>query len=406
MTSSGSSALFASIRSESADEMAAKALAAAALVALPVSALVHVGFVALFSWLEFTGLAMFNVASVAVLVLATVQARSGGTRVALRLAALETLAHAMVASVVLGLSAGFQLHIVPVLLVGILYRRRLGVLLAVLSAAALCFVLAFGAFGTPITSLSARSSVVLGLANLGMMAGNLSLIMMLLSETTRRLQAELAREHELSDALLANVLPTSVIERLKLGESTIADAVDDATILFADIVGFTLLASEMRPEALVGLLGDIYSELDRLADQHGVEKIKTVGDAYMVACGVPSPRPDHTEAVASFGLDALRLIEELSERLDVQITLRLGMHSGPVVAGVIGEKKFSYDLWGDTVNTAARMESHGVPGRLQATSSTAQRLVGEFSVSERGVIEVKGKGRMATCFVAASTPES
>ena len=213
-----------------------------------------------------------------------------------------------------------------------------------------------------------------------------------------RAEAELAAEHTRSEHLLTNVLPVPVARRLKAGEEPIADRVAAASVLFADIVDFTPLASRLPAEEVVTLLDAVFTRLDRLVDEHGLEKIKTIGDAYMVAAGLPSPRADHAQALARFALAARDGVAEPHDS-EPRLQLRIGIASGPVVAGVIGRRRFLYDLWGDTVNTAARMESHGVPGRIQITESTRRLLGDDFDCQERGVVDIKGKGQMRTYFV-------
>lgn len=203
-----------------------------------------------------------------------------------------------------------------------------------------------------------------------------------------------------SDALLRNILPASIAERLKHNVQSIADRFEETTVLFADIVNFTVLAERVPPSDLVRLLDDIFRSFDRLADIHGLEKIKTIGDAYMVAAGIPEPRPDHVAAVARMALDMPGALAAIPEAAGLEV--RIGMHTGPVVAGVIGRRKFAYDLWGDTVNTASRMESHGAPSRIHVTEAVYQRLAGEFAFEPRGRIQVKGKGELETYFLVAA----
>ena len=188
--------------------------------------------------------------------------------------------------------------------------------------------------------------------------------------------AELAEAHATSERLLRNVLPESVAGRLKDGETTIADGFDDATVLFADLVGFTPLASSLSPAATVGLLDRLFSAFDALAERHGLEKIKTIGDAYMVVGGVPEACDDHPARVVALGLDMLDAVAALAREMDRPLDLRIGVHTGPVVAGVIGTTKFSYDLWGDTVNVASRLESHGIAGAVQMSEATWLRSGG------------------------------
>jgi class 3 adenylate cyclase len=209
-------------------------------------------------------------------------------------------------------------------------------------------------------------------------------------------EAALDRAHQRSEDLLLNILPPTIAGRLKLGGGTIADGFSDVTVLFADIVGFTKLSARLPPEQIVAVLNELFCHFDDLAGQLGLEKIKTIGDCYMVASGLPQPRADHAEAIAEMALGMLTVVREYSARAPEALDVRIGVHSGPVVAGVIGKRKFIYDLWGDTVNTASRMESHGMPGAVQISDVTRRLLDGKYRVRERGTIEVKGKGAMAT----------
>jgi guanylate cyclase len=212
-----------------------------------------------------------------------------------------------------------------------------------------------------------------------------------------RALAELEVERAKSERLLLNVLPASVASRLKESDHhVIADGFDTATVLFADIVGFTTLAQTLPPARVVVLLDRVFAGWDGLADRHGVEKIKTIGDAYMVAAGIPAVREDHTEAIADLALEMGAEAERRAGESGLPIAVRIGIDTGPVVAGVIGRAKFSYDLWGDTVNTASRMESHGLPGAIQVSERTYERLRGTHELRRRGTIEVKGKGPMTT----------
>jgi adenylate cyclase len=196
-----------------------------------------------------------------------------------------------------------------------------------------------------------------------------------------------------SDRLLLNILPEEIAAILKNETRTIADYHAEASILFADLANFTPLSAGMTPSELVELLNEVFSDFDALVEKYGLEKIKTIGDCYMVAAGVPHDRPDHAHILAQMALAMRDLVNQrcFGGR---NLAFRIGMHSGPVVAGVIGQKKFIYDLWGDTVNTASRMESHGLPGEIQVTEITYQLLQHDFALEERGVVSVKGKGEM------------
>ena len=213
----------------------------------------------------------------------------------------------------------------------------------------------------------------------------------------------LGQERERSERLLLNVLPASIAERLKNSPDSIADHSADVTVLFADIVGFTTLSAKKSPQDLVRLLDLIFSEFDALAEKHGLEKIKTIGDAYMAAAGLPAPRAHHAVAATHMAREMLAAVARIARETGEPLALRIGLNSGPVVAGVIGRKKFIYDLWGDTVNTASRMESHGIPGEVQLSEATATLLRPSFALMARGVIQVDGKGEMPTFLLGAQT---
>ena len=199
-----------------------------------------------------------------------------------------------------------------------------------------------------------------------------------------------------SERLLLNILPATIAERLKDGPDVIADGFDVVTVLFADIVGFTAFAHARPPAEVVALLDRLFSEFDELADRHGLEKIKTIGDAYMVAGGLPVPRPDHQVAIAEMALDMCTAVDRFRAEAGVELAIRVGIDSGPVVAGVIGHRKFSYDIWGDTVNMASRMEAQGLPACIQVTHNVYEHLRGRYEFRERGTIDVKSKGPTKT----------
>lgn len=220
-----------------------------------------------------------------------------------------------------------------------------------------------------------------------------------------RAEAAMEVEYERSEALLANILPPSIAERLKdPSHQVIADKYDDASILFADIAHFTERASDMAPAELVGFLDRLYTGLDRLVDQHGLEKIKTTGDSYMVVSGVPQPREDHVAALACLALDMAAAVADLHDPRGRAVPLRIGLASGPVVAGVVGASRFFYDVWGDAVNVASRMESTDPEGRIQVPQEMYDRLKDDYVLEERGDVEVKGKGVMHTWYLVGRKP--
>ena len=220
-------------------------------------------------------------------------------------------------------------------------------------------------------------------------------------DITSRVQVEkaLRQEQEQTERLLLNILPQPIAQRLKHEQTTIAESFADVSVMFADIVGFTELSSRTSPTELVEILNVIFSEFDQLAELHDLEKIKTIGDAYMVVGGLPKPQSNHAIAIAEMALDMQVVIAQFNQETGNSLNMRIGINTGSVVAGVIGTKKFIYDLWGDTVNIASRMESHSLPGKIQVTEATYQHLRDRYLFDRRGRISVKGKGEMATYFL-------
>ncbi len=229
----------------------------------------------------------------------------------------------------------------------------------------------------------------------------------LLHMETKKLYDRVVAEQKVSERLLLNVLPHAIAERLKdrndvMAEKfveVIADRFDETTVLFADIVDFTKFSEGVSAEVLVSVLDDIFTRFDRIAEECGLEKIKTIGDAYMAAAGLPLPVSDHAARAARMALNIMEEMDRFNEQSHFKLKVRVGINTGAVVAGVIGRHKFLYDLWGDVVNTASRMESHGVAGRIQLTDATRRQLGEPFLLEERGFVEVKGKGEMRTWFL-------
>ena len=234
------------------------------------------------------------------------------------------------------------------------------------------------------------------------------------SDELRQLYEKLVREQQVTERLLLNVLPSPVAERLKLRADLaaagppeiIADRFEDVSVLFADLVQFTRFSPALSPEKLVAILNEIFAGFDDIADHRGLEKIKTIGDAYMAAAGLPVPAADHAARAAHMALDLLELLNRRNARSGYGLQLRGGIHSGAVVPGVIGRRKFIYDLWGETVNIASRMESHGLPGRVQITEATRQHLGAPFLLEARGTINAKGIGELRTWLVTGRTADT
>jgi guanylate cyclase len=232
-------------------------------------------------------------------------------------------------------------------------------------------------------------------------AMNVIFVALIVCATVRYFAVRLEAEQARSEALLYNVLPVPIAERLKNGEESIADLCPEVSVLFADLVGFTRLSMHVSPSEMVEMLNRIFSSFDALALRHGMEKIRTIGDGYLAVAGLPAGRPEQAvasaTAAAEMALDLQETVRALASESGWPLSLRVGIQSGgPIVAGVIGTQKYVYDVWGDVVNTASRMESHGVPGGIQVTEATYQRLQDAYTFENRGLVEVKGKGSMDT----------
>lgn len=342
-----------------------------------------------------------NVVAVVVFVASLLLSRRGA-RTAARLAVLLPANGVVVtASMILGGRVGFVYYFFLFAAVAFLLfaeeERWLRWSLAVLSAACLVFTRVLApdddAVAIALTPAVARSLDLV--SALGVIATGV-FIVHLFTRDTALAEARLAEEHARSERLLLNILPAPISARLKDHGESVADGFAEVTVLFADIVGFTELSQKLSPALLVEMLNRIFSTFDDLAVELGVEKIKTIGDCYMVAAGLPERRADHVEVVARMALGMRERLERVNREGGYSLRLRIGMHTGPVVAGVIGKRKFIYDLWGDTVNTASRMESSGVPQEIQVTREVFERLEGRFELVPRGTIQVKGKGEMET----------
>ena len=273
-------------------------------------------------------------------------------------------------------------------------RRAVRWFLAYLGALAVGF--AIGPQLRHTTNLPDALVGVLFLLNIGTLSLVSFGILALFANQRERALRLAEREHQRSEDLLRNILPESIAERLKTDNRRIAEQFDEASILFADVVGFTPLSARLAPAEVVDLLDRLFTEFDRLVDLAGLEKIKTIGDAYMVAAGVPVPRPDHAVAISRLALEMLTATAALP---GPALQVRIGVNSGPVVAGVIGKRRLIYDLWGDSVNVASRMESQGLPDRIQVSRATHDAIEKHFELEPRGSIEIRGRGAFETWFV-------
>jgi adenylate cyclase len=310
---------------------------------------------------------------------------------------------------ILGTGSGLQLYFLVAACLVVLQlgvdRIVLAAILAAIAAGlviALQFLVPFDTGVQPLWSL--RLEFVVTTASACVMA--VATVWYALREI-RRAETAMEIEYERSEALLSNMLPASIAERLKdPARNIIADKYDDAAVLFADIAGFTERASDIAPDKLIRFLDQLYSDFDALVDKHGLEKIKVSGDSYMVVSGVPQPRPDHVEALADLAIDMAETAKGLKDSRGNVLPLRIGLASGPVVAGVVGSRRFFYDVWGDAVNVASRMESTDSVGRIQVPEDVYQRLKNDFVLQERGVFDVKGKGFMRTWYLIGRKPDT
>jgi class 3 adenylate cyclase len=371
-----------------------------ASVASPVAFLLHFSWLCIFWWFKVMPLFYFNIASSLYWVFIFFLVRKKGmVLTAMILNSVEVLSHQILAVYILGWDYGFQyFFFLPAFFIFLGYFNTLLIPFGI-SVLSLCFYLLSYYHTQHLISHVILPSVVQDIfyfTNLVSIFFLLVLFSFLYSYAARKAESGLEKERQKSENLLLNILPHSIAQRLKDDQSIIADHFDSTSVLFADIVGFTKMSEKLAPTELVKLLNLIFSSFDDLVEKYKLEKIKTVGDAYMVAGGFPVPRHDHTEAIADLALEMRNNLKEFHEKSGQALDIRVGIHTGPAVAGVIGIKKFIYDVWGDTVNTASRMESHGIPGQIQVSEQTYEELRNKFLLKERGVIEIKGKGKMKT----------
>jgi adenylate cyclase len=254
-------------------------------------------------------------------------------------------------------------------------------------------------------SVAVRVQQLSHVASLTLFALNIAGIGSLSFVTLSYFRAQRDAAERVSENLLLNVLPEAIAVRLKRGEEPIADHHNDISVLFADLAGFTVRSAHETPAETVAVLNEVFSVFDALVRRYGLEKIRTIGDSYMVAAGVPVARPDHAHAICAMALDLRSEVARLNADHDWDLSFRIGINSGPAVAGIVGREKFHYDLWGDTVNVASRMESHGLPDQIQVTELVYERLKDDFAFERRGVIDVKGKGPTPTYFLVGRAGE-
>lgn len=357
----------------------------------------HAFYLGLFHAWGVREMALANLVSIPAYLLAFVWNRRGCHGLAAGVAALELCAHQALSVHFVGWEAGLQYYllVLPPVVFSLPGRRlALKVGWSVLAAATFLVLMGFGRDRVPVHAVAPWALGVALLVNVAIVFALLGFFAFHYARAAEVAESRLQVEFDRAEGLLHSILPVSIADRLKQSEGVIADGFAEASVLFADLEGFTGLAERLAPERLVAVLNEIFRDFDDLVERHGLEKIKTIGDAYMVAAGLPISRPDHAEALADLARDMMLALEERSRALGLPLRMRVGINSGRVVAGVIGRRRFIYDLWGDCVNVASRMEAHGVPGRIQVTRATRDRLVSRYRLESRGEIVVKGKGLM------------
>ena len=371
------------------------------LIANIMAFLLHLSWIFIFYWLDFTTLSLINVGSVLIWIFnIAILCKRGAVLTAVVVGSAEVVSHQFLAIYYLGWGYGFQYYLLVVVAFAFMMNFRSmfipGRMFVICLVSFLEFYYGVQYWLLPHTDLGSTVQETFLMANVTSAFAILAMMSYVYSEAARKAEAMLELERQKSERLLLNILPMSIAQRLKDHDEIIADHYDSATVMFADIVGFTALSEELAPTELVKRLNRLFSAFDDLAEKHRLEKIKTIGDAYMVAGGLPELHDSHAVDVSSMALDMLEVVTQYNLTTEQPLSLRIGIHTGPTVAGVIGIKKFVYDVWGDTVNTASRMESTGKPGRIQLSEQAAELLTNDFVIEERGTIEVKGKGSMKT----------
>jgi adenylate cyclase len=363
------------------------------------SFLVHGFNVALFSYLEVPLLVTHNVISMAVFAVVIVINRSGYFFTALTIAILEFISHAVFVTWLIGWESGYTHYLFFLAVTAYLApagKKYAKALLVACTCAAYLGLTVYSRSNPPVHRIAEDVIAAMNILNIIAIFALLALLSYYYRSAADRAEEALEMEFRRSEELLHNILPVEIAERLKADSGTIADRQEACSVIFADLVGFTALSDRTSPERLVEILNGLFTVFDDIIEKNGLEKIKTIGDSYMIASGLPHPRDDHAEAAAACALGMLRATGDYNERTGLSLQIRIGINSGPVVAGVIGRKKFTYDLWGDTVNLASRLEYHGIPGKIQVSEHTRDLLRGSYDCVFRERIAVKGKGEIDT----------
>ena len=366
---------------------------------IPFAMLIHILYIPLFMWMKVPEMALVNIFSVIAWAFVLYSVRRMMFSTAWVIFTAEIMLHAGFCSHYVGWGFGNQYFLFTLVGMSFLLPRKIYLSMTIAVAAIIEFViLSRWSNETPWNEnpdLLYLLNVINIVIALGISVFDTLHYQMIIHQT----EAELNKANIKSERLLVNVFPLAILEKLKNKEETIADRFDCASVFFADIMGFTPLSEKLSPVELVNLLDKLFSLFDGLVIKHKVEKIKTIGDAYMVAAGVPTPIKNHAEQLANFALEFKLCLAEFNLKNNQSLRMRVGINSGPIVAGVIGKSRFIYDLWGDCVNTAARMESHGMAEEIHISEHTYKLISDKFTFESRGIIEVKGKGPMPTYFL-------
>ena len=370
-----------------------------------VTALYHALLIPLFLWMGLETLARYNILSVGAWIATVLLVRRGQLYTPALIVSAEISAYVALCVRYLGWESGAPFLLFNLAWTAFALPFTLWLKLFFALSFLVEFVLLYLWGGTGVWPGDPRVLELFWLQNVIMVFGFAALSAAYLFSLVKK--AELALEEALvrSEDLLNNVLPPVIADRLKNNNDIIADCFTGASVLFADIADFTPMAQTMAPDEVVRLLDELFSRVDLLVHRHGLEKIKTIGDAYMVAAGIPVRRDDHAEAIVAFALDLKHALAAFNAETGRALRLRIGINSGPVTAGIIGKMRFLYDLWGDSVNTASRMESHGLPDEIHVTEETRNLLRDSYLFEERGEIDVKGKGMMRTYFLRGRREE-
>ena len=357
-----------------------------------------------------TFMAVFNIFSVAIFVAALLLLERGFYRIAFWAAISELVLHGIAATVCVGHQYSFQnypLLVVILLFIQPFYSMRTSILAAAAVLLSAALVMSYAVSNEPLYIIPKDQEVMLSATPMITWPFYVLLMVLPFVRASARAEREVAAAYGESERLLLNILPAPIAARLKTTEGMIADDHDKVAVLFADIVGFTQMSARLKPTELVSLLNDVFNAIDEVVARHGAEKIKTIGDAYMVVAGLPLADPNPDATISQLALDMVDVVSKFKDPVTGEpVQIRIGINSGAVVAGVIGNRKFAYDLWGDAVNVAARMEATGEIGRIQVPEEFAISMNDRFVFEPRGEIDVKGKGKMRTSYLTGRRPQA